>query len=318
MHPDHRDELREIFKLTPNKAYRVDVPLADLIDNRIDWINVWKDGIRLPESSRQETNNRVQHKQFDDDSVRSEAAAKTDEVLGHGYNRQGTFIYFDGQRIDEAGKDDLAEFAQTVGHELTLCHDVDAASFRTLSEEYSKDSNKVYYKWISPGRFWVVELPEADVDSFEVVGFNLARDNQSVWWYGSILAEVDSASVAHVKEGFVWKDANGVWYQHEKIHDADPGTFRHLDQAFYADKDRVYWSNNVLQEADPDTFRTFGDDSPYGADQKYVWKANTRVTGVDAKSFRYVHQSIYKDKNGVYRDRVFPGYRRAGIQGRDC
>lgn len=304
MQPNHRNELRDFFKLTPGKAYRVEVPLADLIDNRVDWIDVWKAAIRLAESSKQETSEHVHHKRFDDDKgqskVRSKVESKTDEVLGHGYNRQGEFIYFGGLRIDEAGKESLKLFAQTVGQELSLCHDVDAASFKALSEEYAKDSNKVYYKWISPGRFWVVELPEADVDSFEVLGFNLARDNQSVWWYGKKLSEVDTASVALVKEGFVWKDANSVWYQLKKIQDADPKTFRHLDQAFYADKNRVYWSNSILQGADPDTFRTFGDDSPYGADQKQVWKANTKVTGVDAKSFQHLHQSIYKDKNGVY------------------
>jgi hypothetical protein len=70
---------------------------------------------------------------------------QADEVLGHGYQRQGAFICFDGQRIDQAGQDDLEEFAQTVGYELTLCHDVDVASFKALSEEYTKDKNNVYY-----------------------------------------------------------------------------------------------------------------------------------------------------------------------------
>jgi hypothetical protein len=224
----------------------------------------------------------------------------TAEVLGHGYSRKGGFIYFDGQRIDQAGKDDVKEFAQSVGRELTLCHDVDAASFKALSEEYTKDKNKAYYKWISPGRFWVVELPEADARSFEVVGFNLAKDTRGVWWYGRVLPEVDAATVELVKEGFVWKDAKNVWYQHEKIAGADPKTFRHLAQAFYGDANRVYWSNTPLDGADPSTFRTFGDDSPYGADRKHVWKATAKITGVDAETFEAVHQSIYKDKNGVY------------------
>jgi hypothetical protein len=58
---------------------------------------------------------------------------------------------------------------------LSQCADVDAASFKALSEEYTKDKNKVYYKWISSGRFWVVELPLADAKSFEVIGSNLAK-----------------------------------------------------------------------------------------------------------------------------------------------
>ncbi len=40
---------------------------------------------------------------------------------------------------------------------------------QALSEEYTKDKGKVYYKWISDDRFWVVELPLADVQTFEVI-----------------------------------------------------------------------------------------------------------------------------------------------------
>jgi hypothetical protein len=222
------------------------------------------------------------------------------EVVGHGYTRKGEFIYFDGQRIDRAGKEDLDEFAKFTGLNLTLCSNVDAASFKALSEEYSKDKHKVYYKWISPGRFWVVELPKADVKSFEVVGFNFAKDSKNVWWYGSILPDVDPATVEVVNDGFVWKDAKSVWYQHEKITNADVKSFRHIEQAFYCDASRVYWSSTPLEGADPKTFRTFGDDSPYGADRNGVWKGDTRITGLDAATFEPVHQSVYKDKNGVY------------------
>jgi serine/threonine protein kinase len=222
------------------------------------------------------------------------------DVLGHGYTRVGEFIYFDGQRIDQAGKRDIDEFAQFIGQDLTLCSDVDASSFKALSEEYTKDKNKAYYKWISPGRFWVVELPKADVKSFEVIGFNLARDSNHVWWYGSILSEIDAATVEVVEDGFVWKDAKGVWYQDERIEGADAKTFRHLDQAFYRDAKRVYWSSTPLDGADPDTFRTFGNESPYGADRNSVWKGDEKLTGVDAATFEPVHESVYKDKNGVY------------------
>ncbi len=46
------------------------------------------------------------------------------------------------------------------------------------------------------------------------------------------------------------------WYQRERISGADARTFRHLDQAFYRDKNRIYWSMTPLDGADPDTFRT--------------------------------------------------------------
>ncbi len=97
------------------------------------------------------------------------------EVLGHGYSRDGDFIYFNKQRIDQAGKEDVDRFAKSANLKLSPCADVDAASFKALSEEYTKDKNKVYYKWISNGRFWIVELPLADAKSFEVIDSNLAK-----------------------------------------------------------------------------------------------------------------------------------------------
>ncbi|MFN3192816.1 MAG: protein kinase domain-containing protein [Aureliella sp.] len=230
----------------------------------------------------------------------SDAAGASSEVLGKGYVRQGDFIYFEDQRIDRAGKEDIDQFAKFTGLDLKLASNVDAASFKALSEEYTKDRNQVYYKWISPGRFWVVELPQADVSSFEVLGFNLAKDREKVWWYGKPLPEIDPATVRVVNDGFVWKDANHVWYQLEQIPNADAASFRHLGQAFYRDRERVYWSSKNLDDADPDTFRTFGDDLPYGADRTHVWKAAQQLRGLDGASFEAVHQSIYKDKNGVY------------------
>lgn len=222
------------------------------------------------------------------------------EVLGHGYTRQGDFIYFDKQRIDQAGKKDFDRFAKTANLKVSQCTDVDAASFKALSEEYTKDKNKVYYKWISNEHFWVVELPLADAQSFEVISANLARDAKSVWWYGEPLPGVDPKTVELVNPGFVWKDAKSVWYQREKISGADAKTFRHLEQAFYRDVNRAYWSMTPLDGADLDTFRTFGNDSPYAADRRSVWKGDTRITGFDAPTFQAIHHSVVKDKNGVY------------------
>ncbi len=223
------------------------------------------------------------------------------EALGFSYTRKGDFIYYNGRRIDQAGKETLLRASLRLGQMLKLAQDVDAASFKVLSDEYTKDKNKVYYKWNSPdGQFWVVELPKAEAMSFEVIGFNLGKDNKQVWWYGSPMPGVDPKTVELVNDGFVWKDAKNVWYQDEQIVEADPRTFRHLEQAFYSDKSHVYWSGTRLNGANPVLFRTFGDESPYGADLNCVWRGSEQIFNVDAPSFETVHQSVYLDKNGVY------------------
>tara|TARA_B110000495_G_scaffold165294_1_gene151055 strand:- start:537 stop:1718 length:1182 start_codon:yes stop_codon:yes gene_type:complete len=220
--------------------------------------------------------------------------------LGEGYSRDGEFIFFEGKRIDQEGAHDIDKFSRAVGRKLTLCSNVDAASFQVLSEEYTKDKNKVYYKWISPGRFWVVELSKTNPATFESVSFNLARDKNHAWYYGKILPGVDATSLQIVDSGFVWKDDHHVWYKHKKIAGADPATFKHLEHGFYRDAENVYWCDTVLKGADPHTFRTFGENSSYGADKNRVWGITKPLPFLDAPTFDVVHQSVYKDKNGVY------------------
>jgi hypothetical protein len=232
------------------------------------------------------------------------------EILGHGYTREGKHILFDGKRIDQEGTHDLNRLARTISRDLKLASNVDAASFKALSEEYTKDKERVYYKWISPGRFWVVELPEADPNSFESVAFNLAKDHKHVWWYGDVLEGLDPQTLQVVNSSFVWKDSDSVWYQHEQIADADPKSFTHIGQAYYRDKNRVYWATTPLDGADPKTFRSFGDNVPYGADRNSVWRTTEIVPNMDPATFGVVHQSVYKDKSGVYCNGVLvPGAR---------
>ena len=99
---------------------------------------------------------------------------------------------------------------------------------------------------------------------------------------------------------FVWKDSDSVWYQHEQIVGADPKTFTHIGQAYYRDKNRVYWGMTPLDGADTTTFRSFGDDIPYGADKNSVWRTTETVPKMDPATFAVVHQSVYKDKTGIY------------------
>ncbi len=236
-----------------------------------------------------------------------------EEQLGHGYAKKGGHIIFNGQRIDRAGSQDIDKFSKTVRRPLTLAQNVDVNSFKALSSSYTKDKNKVYYRWVSPGRFWVVELPNANPATFEVLGFELARDDRQMWSYGSpISGDVATAEIVLDNSGTpntfrVWKDKDRVYYNGIMVmQNADPNTFRHLDQGYYRDDKNVYWSNELLNGADPETFKTYGD-VPYAADKNHVWRGSKIIKNADAPSFVFLHNGVYKDKNGVFtlRDSVF-------------
>lgn len=181
------------------------------------------------------------------------------EELGNGYSRQGDHIFFKSKRIDSAGAHDIDELAVIVGHKLTQCSNVDAASFRVFSQDYTGDKNKVYYKWISGPRFWVVELADADPATFKVLSLGLAKDKNHVWKDDSKVEGADAGSAKAIEAGRVWLDANHVWFNSNAIEGADPKTFEAIGDGYhYRDAKKVYWIFNVVkivEGADPKTFK---------------------------------------------------------------
>lgn len=197
-----------------------------------------------------------------EEETRKSAGTQADRRLGEGYSQRGESIYFNGQRIDQAGSRDIDDFAKAVGHKLKLCTDVDADSFEVLSREYTRDRNKVYYKWISPGsRFWVVELPDADPKTFEAIAFELARDKNHVWIRDSIVKGADSKRVKSFFAYRIWADTTNIWNGERRIEGADAETFERIGTSefgYYRDSKRVYsyfGRLKVVERADPRTFK---------------------------------------------------------------
>jgi len=219
--------------------------------------------------------------------------------LGHGYERRGDSIFFKDKRIDQAGRAELDRFELYLGRRVQPANAIDVASFEVLSEQYTKDEFAVYYKWISPGWYCIVEIVGADPATFEALDLDLARDAKHVFRADEVFPDGDPATAEVVTANFVWKDRNTVFYKHIPMEGADPRTFRHLDQAFYRDAKHVYWSNDRLVGADPDTFITFGD-VPYAVDTNRVWVTMNRRDDLDAASFRLFQNHVFADRNGVY------------------
>ena len=230
------------------------------------------------------------------------------EPIGHGYSRSGNLIYFEGKRIDRAGGSQIHKFSKSIGRLLTLCSNLDADSFEVLSEEYSKDKNMVYYKWISPGKFWVVEMPDADPGSFELLDMNLARDRNHVWTMDTPVSGADPATAEILHPHYVWKDQHKVYYQSRGISNADPQTFQHLGATYYKDANAVYWCDSAIEDADPDTFEVLGE-SFFGKDKNQVYRSGEPLPYLDPPSSKLLLHDDYgyqvlSDKNGVYLNRL--------------
>ena len=232
--------------------------------------------------------------------------------LGHGYTRQGEHIHFDGggstgsfgsTRIDTPSMANISSFQSALGRTLPLCSSPDAASFQALSEEYSRDRNKVYYKWISPGKFLMVELPGADVASFRALSFVFAVDVDSVWYMDQAIAGSDPASFV-ILDNRVGKDHSGVYFSGQRVSHFDAASFRHLASGYFADKNGVYWGGEPVIGVDLDSFEVLGD-SFVAKDKDRVYRSGQVIDGFDAATIQLLLHDPYgyqftSDLNGVY------------------
>jgi hypothetical protein len=240
-------------------------------------------------------------------------ALPTDTKLGHGYVRRDGAIHFIGggitgtgdnaTRIDRPSRKLLRKVEASKFGPFTTAEGLDVASFEALSEEYTRDVNRVYYKIFSNGEFVVIVLPEADPASFELLGGELTRDKKRVWYRDEIQPETDPATVERLKCGPVYRDKNSVFYQYHAIPCADPASTKHIGSGYFADSKRVYWGPDPVPGADPSSFKVMGD-SFIAKDGSKVYRSGVHLPGYDVESFELILHNeagfqIFSDKNGI-------------------
>jgi hypothetical protein len=232
------------------------------------------------------------------------------EHLGSGYVRRGEEIHFLGAggtasntRIDRPSDADAKGFGQSLQRTLRPCRSVHAPSFVPLSEEYSHDDNMVFYKWISLGRFLLVELAEADVASFKVVNFAHATDVNSIWYEDRPIVGSDPAT-AELIDNRIIKDAGRVYVSGVPQPHLDAPTFRHVGSGYFLDANGVFWGSEPVHGADPASFKVLGD-SFVAADARNVYRSGQIQPHLDAETIRLIVHNPYgyqvvSDRNGVY------------------
>lgn len=253
----------------------------------------------------------------------------TDTDLGHGYVRRDGVIHFigggitgtgaDATRIDMPSPQLLRKVTRSQFGPFKTAEGLDVASFEVLSETYTRDENRVYYKVVSNDEFIVIVLPEADPASFEFLEGNLTRDKSRVWYNYEIQDAVDAATVEPIEGGPVYKDKNSVFYQYAAIAGADPASFKHIGSGYYADRKRVYWCTDPIPDADPASFEVMGD-SFIAKDTSKIYRSGVHLPGYDVASFDLILHSgagfqIFSDKSGIHLDQMtFPRSRPGTVE----
>ena len=161
---------------------------------------------------------------------------------------------------------------------------LDVKSFKVL--ENAKDSYTDYYvdkSNVYMDKDNLKKITGADRNSFEILGYSIARDKNNVYNEGEKLENVDIASFKYFDYGIA-KDKNRVFYidRHKDIENADAKTFERMGESYYfRDKNNVFALKNDYS------------DSNYNSGLEVL-------KNIDRNSFDILNNEIGKDKNGVY------------------
>ena len=161
---------------------------------------------------------------------------------------------------------------------------LDVKSFKVL--ENNKDSYFDYY--VDKSNVYIdkdnlEKITGADRNSFEILGYSIARDKNNVYNKGEKLGNIDIASFKYFDNGIA-KDKNRVFYMDERkdIKNADAKTFERMGESYYfRDKNNVFALKNDY------------------SDSNYNWVLEMSKN-IDRSSFDILNTEFGKDKNGVY------------------
>jgi len=156
----------------------------------------------------------------------------------------------------------------------------------------------------------------SDGPTFEVLNLapyaHHARDRRYGYFWGERIEGSDGPTFTDLGGNFA-RDAHAIYYRGHKVEEADMESFRRLDDfsTFAVDKNHTYHGDLhgliLIENADPKTFRVL--DELYAVDRAAVYREDKIIRGADLETFevlqdRFTHSMHYsgyaRDKNRVY------------------
>lgn len=157
--------------------------------------------------------------------------------------------------------------------------------------------DKIKENWITPA---------ADPKTFEIIQVPYFRDKENVFLYRDILGDADPTTFK-ILDNFhhFAKDKNYVYWEKNKIMGLNSIKTRKMGGLYYTDEKKVFFTNIELEKADPKTFTVI---TPIvfhmgflAKDKKHVYN-NAKIISKRAKSFKFVEKSLEwaVDKKDVF------------------
>ena len=210
---------------------------------------------------------------------------KIKDVSPKGFEILDTKYVKDDKNLYKFETDSLSYFSSNeIKTKKVSIDGLDVKSFKVLED--NKDSYFNYY--VDKSNVYIdkdnlEKITGADRNSFEILGYSIARDKNNVYNKGEKLGNIDIASFKYFDNGIA-KDKNRVFYMDERkdIKNADAKTFERMGESYYfRDKNNVFALKNDYT------------DSNYNL----VLEMSKNI---DRNSFDILNAEFGKDKNGVY------------------
>ena len=178
---------------------------------------------------------------------------------------------------------------------------LDVKSFKVL--ENNKDSYFDYY--VDKSNVYIdkdnlEKITGADINSFEILGYSIARDKNNVYNKGEKLGNIDIASFKYF-DNWIAKDKNRVFYMDERkdIKNADAKTFERMEESYYfRDKNNVfalkndYPNYNLVLEMSKNIDRSSFDilNAEFGKDKNGVYHFGEKIDGISSNNAKVVEE----------------------------
>lgn len=188
--------------------------------------------------------------------------------------------------------------------------DINAAAFEVLDEGFVQHEQPRDWKIAGysrcEGRIYHYDhfdhkttcLRGADIASFEVLKWGLARDKKKVF-KGLNVIKANPLTFRQLTSLYS-TDGEEVFYDTRVVPKADPATFKFLGgQSWAKDKNRVFFQAEIITGPDPETSRVVGH-VLVDASAAYTEVYGKAIAGLDAATVEHVGSSYYRDKSRVY------------------
>ena len=181
---------------------------------------------------------------------------------------------------------------------------------------YGKKNGEVFYTFYHGGNmaYQTSLVKNADAASFETLTtstkFSLGKDKNHVFFNDQILQNADATTFKSIQTAY-YKDKNNVFVLQgtnvdARILGADPNTFEIIYEfSWTKDKNNVFYDRQKIANANVKTFTAI--DENWAKDDKYYYNKENKIDSLDYQSAQIVGANYIKDQNKVfYENKLIP------------